>query len=226
MALGGEEREDDDEQRRCEKEREASDGVQEKRAERRAEDEKGDDEQVVPRLAESVRVRSAKSVEKRVRSAAQVARAHRRGEGEPADAAEGLDLQGADEGDDGVDGEVADAAGQEDDERQQGDLDQQDALVPGDEAARLEARVDGVRDEDAASVGGDGEEIPETAGPVERRRVESEEDHVSRDGVGEDVPAAEVGVDVRKAADEAERAGGGQSLFGLNGCLGCHGRVL
>lgn len=85
------EQRDEAERQRDEGKCAASPDAQQHRADRRPRDEARDDERVVPRLREPVRVGARPGGIGGVRPAAQIARAHGRGERQPMDAPERLD---------------------------------------------------------------------------------------------------------------------------------------
>ena len=160
--------------------------------------------------------------DERLGAAAEVADAHRRGEGAAVQLAEGLDLHAAGERGQAV-GHKVEVRAHRGHDQEQGCLDQQHVLAPV--HARRPVELGEVGECAAAGKGDHGAEVVGDRVPIARGDVHAEQKEVAGLCVGKDPVAAQVGVGVHEAAGQGEDEG---ELQGF-GCLGgaeVHGRAF
>ena len=164
------------------------------------------------RLAQLTRNFPEQAAKQGVRAAAQVAGAHRGGERQPVHAAEGLHLQGTDEGDQRIDEEIEFAVRNKADREQTCEFEQNHGLMPGKPPGLRQLRMNDFRSENAEGIEQNRQQIPRPLPPLPVGQVEAEEHHVPGHGIGEYLSPVQISVDVEKAADHAQHAGGGQAF--------------
>ncbi|MPN00585.1 hypothetical protein SDC9_147781 [bioreactor metagenome] len=168
------------------------------------------------RLGEFVFVSGHSALEQRFGAAAQIAGAHRRGEGQSAHPAEGLHLKRADERDQRVDREVEVAVGNEHHRRQAEQLQRDHQLVPADPAERGQFAMDEFGGEDPERIEQDRQQIAAALPPLQLGQTVAEKHHIAGYGIGEHLAPVQISVDIQKTADDAQQAGRGQPL-GVDG---------
>ena len=136
-----------------------------------------------------------------------VADAHGRGGRHIAEALEGLDLDGAGEGNDAVCSDVVFAERNERIGQEQSDLDQEDALVAVQKAAAAEPVADDAGDEHTGGKAEDGQCIAEYAVGIAVHDIDAEQEKIAGLRIGKDLAASHIGVGVLKAADQREQRG-------------------
>ena len=135
-----------------------------------------------------------------LRAAAEVSGAHGGGKGVSPDLPEGLHLQGADKGHQGICRRVPLSPGQERHGAQHGDLGQQNGVPPVIPGAAAVVLPDELRCQNAQGEGQDGKQIPRGSPPLALDQADAEEHHVARLRVGKHTAPAEIGVGVQQAA--------------------------
>ena len=139
-------------------------------------------------------------MKKRLRPASKIAGAHGRGERQPVDPPEGLNLKRTDKRNQRIHDKIKLAARNEKDRKKTGDLQQNDRLIPRDSPSGRQAVVNHFRREHAQCVKQDCKQIPGTPAPVPVREGEAEQNHVSRHRVCKDMAPVKIGVNIQKSA--------------------------